>query len=334
MVRQDDDEPESESESEVDSEEGQPIRRVDALADKSYLPGDEDVDEDEASVTHGTPNRLVSSHAAPISNQQLRNNILALKADEVVSSSRPNGSAPPASSLPAVHHRSISKRSVPRVESSVEEDVDDDPFETNAMLNKNNDQIAAKRNTIEQFNAKRPRLSKSPTATGPSRRSPPTTIPSRSRSGISDGEPDEHAVQEGLQPADLAILTQRAKANKGELRQHKARPPQKRVPWSDHDRLKLIKNIEKHGCSWSALEEIQGYEVWRSQQQIRDRARNEKVKTLEGRSLLWSGFDDVVLGYKEKQHLIKLGLNPDRKEDDFDVRQDGKKIPTNVFLEP
>lgn len=278
-----------------------------------------------------TPARPASSLAALISSQQLHNKILALDPREIISSSRPNGSAPPTSSLPAVHHRSsTSKRPAPPLEPPVDEE--DDPFETNSGLDKNSDRIAAKRNTIEPPPAKRLRHPELPAAAGPSRPLPSTAVPSRSRFGGSDGEQDEHISQEDLRPRDLAILTQRAKASKGAIRQHKTRPPQKRIAWSDNDTWKLIEDIAKHGCSWSFLEEKQRYEVWRNQQQIRDKARNEKVRTMEGRSLLWAGFDDVVLGYKEKQHLIKLGLNPDRKEDDFEINEDGKKIPTNVFL--
>ncbi|KAK7972759.1 hypothetical protein PG996_006980 [Apiospora saccharicola] len=258
---------------------------------------------------------------------------MALDPGEIISSSRPNGSAPSASSLPAIHHRnSTSKRPVPPSEQPVDEDSEEDPFETNSELVKNSDRIAAKRNTIERPPAKKPRYLEPPTTAGPSRPLPSTTIPSKSRSGESDGGQDENISQGDLRPNDLAILTQRAKASKGAIRQHKTRPPQKRIPWSDNDTWKLVEDIAKFGCSWASLENIQRYDVWRNQQQIRDKARNEKVRTMEGRSLLWAGFDDVILGYKEKQHLIKLGLNPDRKEDDFEISEGGKKLPTNVFF--
>ncbi|KAK7917012.1 hypothetical protein PG985_010620 [Apiospora marii] len=358
MVPQDDDEPEPEpeaEESEADSEEGQSIHRLDSLAGKSIVdasdddddddsemgeevirkPGveatksilynDKDVDEDEVSVAHSTPARPASSQAALISNQQLHNRIMALDPGEIISSSRPNESAPPASSLPAVHHRSsTSKRPVPTVEPSADADSEADPFETNSVLDKNSDRIAAKR----------VRLSELPATAGPSRPLPPTAIPSKSRSGGSGDEQDDHVARKETQPHDLAILTQRAQASKGAIRLHKTRPPQKRIPWSDDDTWKLIEDIANYGCSWAVLENKGRYEVKRNQQQIRDKARNEKVRTMEARSLLWAGFDDVVLGYKEKQHLIKLGLNPDRKEEDFEIGADGKKMPTNVYLEP
>ncbi|KAK8023994.1 hypothetical protein PG993_012060 [Apiospora rasikravindrae] len=361
MVAQDDGEPELQSEeSDSDSEIGQQIRRTDALAGKSIVddsdddsevgepiirkPGvdatkshlldDEAFDEDESSVAHGTPARPASSHAAPISNQQLRDNIRAMDPDEVlklISSSRPNGSAPPANSLPAVHRGHNPKRSVPPMEYP-DEDDDSDPFEANSMLNKGKDRIAAKRTAAVPLPAKRRRLSKPSPAAGPSRRSPTHTIPSRSRFEGSDGEPDEHVSRKGLRPADVATLSQRAKETKGAIRHLVTRPPQKRIPWSDEDTLKLIDDIAEYGCSWSTLTEVQRYEVERNQQQIRDKARNTKVSCLEGRAPLWAGFDAVVLGYKEKQRLIKLGLNPDRMEEDFEIGEDGKKILTNVFL--
>lgn len=254
---------------------------------------------------------------------------MALDPGEIISNSRPNGSAPSTGSLPADHHRSnTSKRPVPPAEPSIDADSEVDPFETNSVLDNNSDRITAKRL----------RLSELPATAGPSRPLPSTAIPSKPPFGESGGNQNERVTQQELQPNDLAILTQRAQASKGAIRLHKTRPPQKRIPWSDDDTWKLIQDIANYGCSWAVLEregEKAGrYEVKRNQQQIRDKARNEKVRIMEARSLLWAGFDDVVLGYKEKQHLIKLGLNPDRKEDDFEIIEDGKKIPTNVYLEP
>ncbi|KAK8070839.1 hypothetical protein PG997_011042 [Apiospora hydei] len=350
MVAQDK-EPESEAESEVDSEVGQPIRRSNALvgksivddsdddsevgepiirkpgidATKSHLLDDEAFEEDESWVAHGTPARPASSQAAPITDRQLHANIMAMHPDEIlgrIGSSRASASAPPANSPPAVHRRDNPKRPVPLVEYNGQDD-DDDPFEANAMLTKGNDLIAAKRR----------RLSKPSTAPGPSRRLPPTTIASRSRFEGPDGEPDDHVSRKDLRPADMATLTQRAKETKGAMRHLLTRPPPKRIAWSDEDTLKLVEDIAEHGCSWSKLTNVQRYEVERNQQQIRDKARNVKVSCLESRAPLWAGFDAVVLSYKEKQRLIKLGLNPDRMEDDFEIGEDGKKIPTNVYIE-
>ncbi|KAK7946499.1 uncharacterized protein PG986_010820 [Apiospora aurea] len=334
MVAQDK-EADSEAESEVDSEVGQPIRRPNALvgksivddsdddsevgepiirkpgidATKSHLLDDEAFDEDESSMAHGTPARPASSQAAPITDRQLHANIMAMHPDEIlgrIGSSRATASALPASSSPAVHRRDNPKRPVPLVEYNGQDD-DDDPFEANSMLTKGNDRIAAKRR----------RLSKPSTAPGPSRRLPPTTIASRSRLA---------ACRHGYaHPA--------GQRNQGSNAISPNETPQKRIAWSDEDTLKLVEDIAEHGCSWSKLTNVQRYEVERNQQQIRDKARNLKVRCLESKGPLWAGFDAVVLSYKEKQSLIKLGLNPDRMEEDFEIGEDGKKTPTNVYIE-
>ncbi|KAK7974212.1 hypothetical protein PG989_016060 [Apiospora arundinis] len=370
---------ESEPESEPDSEAGQSIRRLDIPVDKSSIDTSDDdsevgepvirkgveiaksylndeSDEAESSVLHGTPGGPTSSHAPPISNQQLRNNILGMDPEVFLSSSRPNGSAPPAGSLAAHQDRSnASKRPVPPVEDHADEDPDDDPFETNS-LGKNTDRIAARRITTERLPSKRARISGSPAAAAasPIQRKPPVAVSSRPRAQISESSPPAAAVpiqrnhpaydssrpraespRRPLQPDDLDTLTQKAKANTANIRQHAARKRQVRTAWSNQDRVHLIEDIARYGCSWTTLEKIgeskHRYEVPRNQQQIRDRARNEKVEFLRGKMLLPAGFDDVVLSRKEKELVRGLGLNPYRKEDDVEW-VDGIKRPTNVNL--
>ncbi|KAK8099381.1 uncharacterized protein PG998_012622 [Apiospora kogelbergensis] len=344
MVRQ------SGGDSEPDSEAGQPIRRIDTTADKSSIADssdddsemgepvirkgvevaylfDEDDGEDEASVSHSAPAGPALSHAAPISNQQLHENILGLVVEDVVSSSRSNKEAPPSSSLPAHQSRSNpSKRPV-----SPDEDSDDDPFETNSLLTKNTGRTATNRMNIERRPNKMTRVSESPVAAAPMRRPPPVAVSSGRRAESPDGAESERVSQQGLQPDDIRILSQMARTNNARAREHGPRKPQVRTAWSDEDRLKLIEDIAEYGCSWSVLEKNQRFAVKRNQQQIRDRARNEKVDFLRARQLLPAGFDNVILGRKEKDIVTDLGLNPCRAEDDVEW-VNGVKRPTNVKL--
>ncbi|RYO86167.1 hypothetical protein DL766_001969 [Monosporascus sp. MC13-8B] len=120
----------------------------------------------------------------------------------------------------------------------------------------------------------------------------------------------------GLQGHHLIALSQDVRNIKRDF--NARRPRQSRVPWSAEDTDLLIKLIAKHRCSWSAIAEEGGFEVSRDQQAVRDRARNLKVLFLQGDKTLPACFDMVALGQKERNTVIRVGRNPDRRESDLD----------------
>ncbi|RYP47509.1 hypothetical protein DL769_011310 [Monosporascus sp. CRB-8-3] len=119
-----------------------------------------------------------------------------------------------------------------------------------------------------------------------------------------------------LQGHHLTALSQDVRNIKRDF--NAGRPRQPRIPWSAEDTDLLIKLIAKHRCSWSAIAEEGGFEVARDQQAVRDRARNLKVLFLQGDKVLPACFDMVALGQKERNTVIRVGRNPDRKEHDLD----------------
>ncbi|RYP53241.1 hypothetical protein DL768_001745 [Monosporascus sp. mg162] len=120
----------------------------------------------------------------------------------------------------------------------------------------------------------------------------------------------------GLQGHHLIALSQDVRNIKRDF--NAGRPRQSRIPWSAEDTDLLIKLIAKHRCSWSAIAEEGGFEVARDQQAVRDRARNLKVLFLQGDKALPACFDMVALGQKERNTVIRVGRNPDRRERDLD----------------
>lgn len=129
-----------------------------------------------------------------------------------------------------------------------------------------------------------------------------------------------------LQADDVSLLSQKARAVARENRER--RPPQKRERWSDSDTAALINAIPLHMCAWSQMEEASLFESVRTQQQIRDKARNIKVDFLKTNDPLPAGFDCIALGKKEIDSIKALGLNPSRKEDDID---DNGRVINNVW---
>ncbi|KAI1823729.1 hypothetical protein F4861DRAFT_509050 [Xylaria intraflava] len=122
---------------------------------------------------------------------------------------------------------------------------------------------------------------------------------------------------------DLAQLSQVARNNR---MANKGRPRQTRERWSDVDTNHLLDLIadESLNCSWSAIERKGGFQTFRNQQAIRDKARNLKKGYLCADAILPNGFDQVYLGKKERDEVIASGRNPDRTEDDVD--EDGHVI--------
>ncbi|KAI0877955.1 hypothetical protein GGS24DRAFT_46525 [Hypoxylon argillaceum] len=141
-------------------------------------------------------------------------------------------------------------------------------------------------------------------------------------SGIVAGRslsPNGTPASSNIRERDLATLSQAARANR---LANKTRGHQIRERWSDVDTDHLIDLIADRnlGCSWAAMEKEGGFQTSRSQQAIRDKARNLKKAYLCADAILPSGFDYVYLGKKERYDVIASGHNPDRKEDDIDER--------------
>ncbi|KAI1803657.1 hypothetical protein F4811DRAFT_321103 [Daldinia bambusicola] len=133
-----------------------------------------------------------------------------------------------------------------------------------------------------------------------------------------------------LQERDLLRLSQEAQhIRRGTYAQ---KPRQIRVPWSASDTSKLLDLIADPSinCSWSTIARLGNFENPRNQQQVRDKARGLKVLYLEGDRVLPPGFDQVVLGQKEKAAVIKCNRNPDRREDDLD--EDGN-VTNNMWVD-
>ncbi|ORY67720.1 uncharacterized protein BCR38DRAFT_483328 [Pseudomassariella vexata] len=152
------------------------------------------------------------------------------------------------------------------------------------------------------------------------------TAASKSERSPSLGATPGQEYPERLVAGDLMALSQKAKAISRIESARQAKGPQKRTFWTLDDNKTLISAIPKYQCSWAAIEDAGLFSVFRTQQQIRDRARNLKVDFLKADVLLPAGFDGVCLGKKEREAVIKCRRNPDRTEEDVD--EDGTVINT------
>jgi hypothetical protein len=132
-----------------------------------------------------------------------------------------------------------------------------------------------------------------------------------------------------LRNNDLLVLSQAARANRAAGR---ARLPQTREKWTNAETNHLLDLIADRyiNCSWAVMEKRGGFRVHRSQQAIRDRARNLKKWYLCADAILPSGFDLISLSKKEKEEVMASGHNPDRKEDD--IADDGT-VTNNLWTE-
>ncbi|KAL8381100.1 hypothetical protein RB595_005399 [Gaeumannomyces hyphopodioides] len=130
---------------------------------------------------------------------------------------------------------------------------------------------------------------------------------------------------------DIEWLSQQSKAVSLEARQRNPKTPQKRTAWSTHDCTQLIKAICDHEAKWSKIAaaiksgEIP-FDYERDQQALRDKARLLKVDMLKTDQILSPGFDNVVLGRKERRAVEEVGRNPERREADME-----NGVPTNTM---
>ncbi|KAK9777315.1 hypothetical protein SCAR479_06044 [Seiridium cardinale] len=302
--------PEAESESESEQEQDEPIVRTGPLAG-SYIDRSAAL-EPNGSTAGGRP------RPTPPSNQQAIGNPFAgLNPEEVVddqrrrSASRHRSSqAGPSRAQMIGHKRPAADDDEDYVDtgSNAEDDfqVDKRPInDSRRTTNKGQNRGQA---------AKRDRVSQAQSASISGERQ------SVSLSARPRPSPDD------LQPDDIAILTQRARAATRKHREPKA--PQRREKWGDKDTVTLINAIPRFECAWSLMEEKNLFTVPRTQQQIRDKARNVKVDFLKSDYPLPAGFDFVALGKKEIDAVKLLGKNPMRSEGD---RDDNGNVINNVW---
>ncbi|KAI1870816.1 uncharacterized protein JN550_004962 [Neoarthrinium moseri] len=309
----DDDAGMSEHDDESDFEPDEPIVRTGARTG-SYLDGSANIERDDRVARR-------RSRATPPSNQQqVRNPLAALNAEDVVNSSREQASSNPFRSPAAAKSGSGLPDGRKRpLEADEEEDGDEDEYETNTRPLDESRRIVKERPITGPSSSKRVRISDT-RATGDGRRSASLANSSR--------EFDRDRT-ENVRASDISLLSTQARAAARHARQPSA--PQRRVFWSDDDTATLIDAIRKYGCQWSFLEEQALFSTFRSQQAIRDKARNLKVDLLKTDVPLLAGFDAVALGKKERDAVKKAGKNPDRMEQDID--DDGNVVNNQWFPE-
>ncbi|KAI0130075.1 hypothetical protein BJ170DRAFT_299620 [Xylariales sp. AK1849] len=318
----DHDEPEPES----DSEEEIVYRTEDFRA--SYFDGSAALPQEHGSV--GGRHRVT-----PPSNQQANKRILALDAEDIMD--QPRASAPNNSSgntqVPSGSRNagravasSISQMNGQKRPTIEDDDDNDDVFEMN-------DRPADKRRRVakgKQIPAGRPSSSQRMriSGTAPSEGSARSaSLANSSRSQVRSAWSEARQGGEDLQPNDMMLLSQQAKVAPRLL--GPAKVPQRRVFWDQEDTWKLIEAVPKYMCAWSQMEEAGLFSTSRSQQAIRDKARNLKVDVLVKDLPLYFGFDGVALGKKEKDYVKKYGRNPDRTEEDLDEEDN---IINNIWV--
>ncbi|KAI1212841.1 uncharacterized protein F4807DRAFT_414787 [Annulohypoxylon truncatum] len=216
------------------------------------------------------------------------------------------------------------KRSRPGGDSDNEDDGDD--FEVNEQLPGESRRVLNENAIIQRPSPTRPRFSKQ-AKSGKSRDLSPPVASSR---GVSSAQPPDDLQDDyNLQDRDILVLSQNARNIR--RANHSTKPRQTRTPWSAHDTSRLVDLIADPSlnCSWSAMEKAGGFEHPRNQQALRDKARGLKVWYLEGDKILPPGFDQVALGQKEKDLVIKCGRNPDRREDDLD---ENGQVTSNIWV--
>ncbi|OTA58605.1 hypothetical protein K449DRAFT_385585 [Hypoxylon sp. EC38] len=212
------------------------------------------------------------------------------------------------------------KRLQPNTDSGNEKD-DDDDFEVNEQLRIESKRALDEDESVQRPSPKRPRYSKQPQILSPQ--------VARSRELTTQRSLDGSQEDSHLQGRDILVLSQGARNIR--RANYANKPRQVRVPWSASETSRLLELIADPSlnCSWSAMEKKGGFENARNQQALRDKARGLKVWYLEGDRVLPAGFDQVALGQKEKDAVIRCGRNPNRREGDLD--EDGQ-VTNNIWV--
>ncbi|KAI1766016.1 hypothetical protein GGR53DRAFT_237191 [Hypoxylon sp. FL1150] len=213
-----------------------------------------------------------------------------------------------------------------RARSSGNDESEDDDFEVNKQLLDTYRAHRHEASVIHSSSPKRPRYSKRP---------PVNNDQSLSRMSATQRVASEHlrdspSTEPRMKERDILVLSQGAQNTR--RANIKPKPRQVRVPWTAPEIQRLLDLIADPSlkCSWSAMEEEGGFENYRNQQALRDKARSLKVWFLEADKLLPPGFDQVALGQKEKDAVMNCRKNPNRREDDVD---ESGGVINNIWVE-
>lgn len=116
-------------------------------------------------------------------------------------------------------------------------------------------------------------------------------------------------------PATQAhIANLEAKVLTAQARERHHPKTQTRIPWTAHETDRLIEMVGHLRTQWSAiLKRDKVHEdgpqlQQRTQVGLKDKARNIKIDFLKARRALPSGFEDVSLSARDKEHLTDLGV--------------------------
>ncbi|KAI1140986.1 hypothetical protein F5Y05DRAFT_294464 [Hypoxylon sp. FL0543] len=220
---------------------------------------------------------------------------------------------------------STKKRSQPCGDDGNGDEDNDDDFEVNEQLQNESRRVINEDGATRRPSLKRPRYSRQ-SQTSNSQTLSPRIASSRELGGPQSLDDPQDDIN--LQERDILVLSQGARNIR--RANYASKPRQVRVPWSASETSRLLDLIADPSlnCSWSAMEKAGGFENARNQQALRDKARGLKVWYLEGDRVLPAGFDQVALGQKEKDAVIRCGRNPDRREDDLD--EDGQ-VTNNIW---
>ncbi|KAI8632657.1 hypothetical protein F5Y19DRAFT_418399 [Xylariaceae sp. FL1651] len=202
-----------------------------------------------------------------------------------------------------------------RLRSPEDGDSVDDDFEVNEQLIDETRRIRYEDSGVFRPAAKRARFPSNPEALSSPR------VRGASKTVDRPSSREDTPADANLQERDIFMLSQAARANR---LANKEKRPQIRKEWTAFDTNHLVDLIADPSlnCSWSAMEKRGGFQTYRSQQSIRDKARLMKRDILQSDAVLPPGFDYVYLGRKERDQVIEARRNPDRTEDDID--EDGR----------
>lgn len=104
------------------------------------------------------------------------------------------------------------------------------------------------------------------------------TRPSARREVVDEEEDEE---EDAYPPPTFPQASVVARVNVARAQSRMSREPQKRIPWSEEDSIRLMDAIEQFGCSWSLIAKNVDFDHPRDQVALKDKARNMKVTYLK-----------------------------------------------------
>ena len=99
------------------------------------------------------------------------------------------------------------------------------------------------------------------------------------RREVVDEEEDED--DDAYPPPTFPQASAVARVNVAHAQSRVSREPQRRIPWSEEDSMRLMDAIEQFGCSWSLIAKNVDFDHPRDQVALKDKARNMKVTYLK-----------------------------------------------------